>query len=181
MTDVGTLPGRRFSTRASTPLARAVQAAQAAVPPPQRGAPRVRLAVLGFGRQGGRLAAAAMGITGVEILAAADLYDGRLERAREVAGPSVQAIKDYRRILERREVDAVVVATPDHWHVPMARDAIAAGKDVYCEAPVLHRADEFASLLQSVPPDRIVQGGSGLIASPLFMAARDLIAQGRLG
>ncbi|MEO5894763.1 MAG: Gfo/Idh/MocA family oxidoreductase [Vicinamibacterales bacterium] len=171
---------RRFIGQAATPLARAVQAAQA-VPALRAGAQRIRLAVIGFGRQGGHLASAAMAIAGVEVVGAADLYDGRLERAREIVGPTIQTVKDYRRLLERRELEGVIIATPDHWHVPILRDAIASGKDVYCEAPVIHRADELASLLQAVPPDRIVQGGGGLISSPLFLAARDLIVQGRLG
>lgn len=151
-------------------------------PPAQRpGTSRVRLGVIGLGRQGGRLAAAAMALPNVEVVGAADLYDGRLERARELAGASLQAVKDYRQILERRDVDAVIIATPDHWHVPMIQEAIAAGKDVYCEAPVIHRAAELASVLRDVPADRIVQGGGGWISSPLYVAARDLIAQGRLG
>ncbi|MEO6213724.1 MAG: Gfo/Idh/MocA family oxidoreductase [Vicinamibacterales bacterium] len=183
MSEPSTAAGRRtFLRQATTPLAHAMAAAQAAASPRQRpGAPRVRLAIIGFGHQGGRLAAAAMSIAGAELVGVADLYDGRLERAREVAGPTIQAVKDYRQILERRDLEGVIVATPDHWHVPIVRDAIAAGKDVYCEAPVIHRADELASLLQAVPPDRIVQGGGGLISSPLFIAARDLVAQGRLG
>lgn len=148
---------------------------------PQRGLSRVRLAIIGFGGQGIRLADTARTIPGASLVAAADLYDGRLERAREVAGDSLPTTRDYRQILERRDVDAVVIATPDHWHAPILADAVAAGKDVYCEAPVIHRQAELTRLLEQVPPDRIVQGGGGWVTSPLFSAARALIAEGRLG
>ena len=184
MTDSPRKPGRRaFLKGAGAPVAHAAQAAQipAPAPAPRPGAARVRLAVIGLGRQGGRLAAAAAGIANVEVVGVSDVYAGRRERAREIAGASLQVEKDYRRILERRDVDAVIIATPDHWHVPMIKEAAAAGTDVYCETPVLHRSDELAALLKAVPADRIVQGGGAQISSPLFLAARDLIVQGRLG
>ena len=170
---------RAFLRAAASPLG---AAAQASTPQPARpGQARVRLAIVGFGQQGGRLAAAAASTAGAEVVAVSDLYDGRLARARELFGGSFPATRDHRAAIDRPDVDAVVIATPDHWHAAMLKAAVAAGKDVYCEAPVLHRPDELSSALQTVSGDRIVQGGGGGLASAIPLSARELIAQGRIG
>jgi predicted dehydrogenase len=175
-----TVPGRRtFLRAAALPLGAA--AAQAAAPQPRPGQARVRLAVIGFGQQGGRLAADAARTAGAEVVAAADLYDGRLARARELFGGSFPATRDHRAAIDRRDVDAVIIATPDHWHTPLLQVALAAGKDVFCEAPVIHRPAERAAALQALPANRIVQGGGGALASPIHLSARELVAQGRIG
>lgn len=170
---------RQFLRATAAPLGAAAQVA--GPPPPRPGQARVRLAIIGFGQQGGRLAAAATATAGAEVVAVSDLYDGRLARARELFGGSFPATRDPRAAIDRRDVDAVVIATPDHWHAPLLAAAVAVGKDVYCEAPVIHRADEVAPMLRAVPADRIVQGGGGALASPIYLSARELIAQGRIG
>ena len=173
------VPGRRaFLRAAALPLG---SAAQATAPQPRPGQARVRLAVIGFGQQGGRLAADAARTAGAEVVAVADLYDGRLARARELFGGSFAATRDPRAAIDRRDVDAVIIATPDHWHIPLLQAALAAGKDVFCEAPVIHRLAERAAALQAVRADRIVQSGGGALASPIHLSARELIAQGRIG
>src|ERR671913_179572 len=112
-----TSPRRTFLRAAALPIGAA--AAQAAAPQPRPGQTRVRLAVIGFGQQGGRLAADAARTAGAEVVAAADLYEGRLARARELFGGSFPATRDHRAAIDRRDVDAVIIATPDHWHTPL--------------------------------------------------------------
>ncbi len=143
---------------------------------------RVRLALLGCGARGIELGRLARGVPGAEIVGAADLYDGRLARAKELFGETVVAVRDARRLIESAEIDAVVVATPDHWHAAQVQAALAAGKDVYCESPLTHAQPEAAALRQAAQAaGRVVQVGGGAAHAALLAAARELIAGGRLG
>lgn len=175
---------RRLFLKAAGRAALAAGAA-AALPAPlfaQRGPARVRLGFVGLGQRGVRLARAAGGLPGVEIVAVADLYDGRLARAAEIAGSAVVAARDHRHVLESKDVDAVVIATPDHWHAPLLLAAAAAGKDVYCESPLTHAPAQAAAIAQAFGPGgRLLQAGPALLSSPLLAAAREHVRSGRLG
>ena len=177
------IPRRRFLKAAGkTALAAGVAAAFPVPLFAQRGPARVRLGFVGFGQRGVQLARAARSLPGVEILAVADSYDGRLARAREIAGDQVEAVRDQRRVIESREIDAVVIATPDHWHAPLALAAAEAGKDVYCETPLTHARSEEAALARAFAgPERLLQCGGGRVTSPLYLAAREQLQSGRLG
>ena len=97
---------------------------------------RVRFGSIGTGVRGCTLIRTALASPGTEIVAACDLYDGRLTAAKEYANKDLFTTKDYRAILDRPDIDAVFVATPDHWHARIVEDACAAGKDVYCEKTI---------------------------------------------
>ena len=147
----------------------------------QRAPARVRLGFLGFGQRGVVLARAARTLPGVEIAAVADLYEGRRTLAIEVAGEKCAVGSAARRVIESPEVEAVVIATPDHWHVPFATAAAAAGKDVYCEPPVTHTLAQTEALTKAFDGKRLLQCGGARVTSPLYAAAKEQIQSGRLG
>src|SRR5262245_62034128 len=96
----------------------------------------VQIALIGAGGMGMGDTRTALQIPGVKLIAVADIYDGRLQRARELWGDQIFTTRDHREILNRKDVDAVIIATPDHWHAQITREALNAGKDVYCEKPM---------------------------------------------
>src|SRR6516162_7641469 len=99
---------------------------------------QIQLALIGAGIQGQGDTRTAVQVPGVKLTAVADCYDGRLAHSKELWGPDIFTTRDYREILARKDVDAVLIATPDHWHKTVAVDAMKAGKDVYLEKPMIH-------------------------------------------
>jgi predicted dehydrogenase len=142
----------------------------------------VRLGFIGVGIRGTLLMEAAKGIHGVEIVAAADCYKGHLDRAREIVSPSLQVTGDYTQILSRPDIDAVVVAAPDHWHLKMAQEALGAGKHVYVEKPMTHAWEEGEAFIAAVEKSgKVVQVGSQYMSMGCAQKAAELIKAGRLG
>jgi predicted dehydrogenase len=143
---------------------------------------RVRFGIVGVGMEGTGLLTAAVALPGVECLAAADLYDGRHELAKEIAGKSIHTTRRYKELLDNKEIDAVIVAVPDHWHKQVVVDAVAAGKDVYCEKPMSHSpADGVAMVEAAKKTDRIVQIGAQRTSSVLCAKAKELYDSGAIG
>lgn len=121
-------------------------------------------------------------IPGVQLVAVADVYEGRLTLAQERYGKDVFTSRDYREVLARPGLDAVIVATPDHWHARIACDAMKAGKDVYCEKPMVKKAEDGHSVVDTQKTaGRILQVGSQRVSSILYAKAKELIASGAIG
>ena len=99
---------------------------------------KVRFGIVGVGMEGTGLLTTAVQLPGVECAAACDLYDGRHELAREIVGKPIRTTRRYKELLDDKEIDAIVIAVPDHWHKQVVVDAVGAGKDVYCEKPMSH-------------------------------------------
>ena len=102
----------------------------------------IQLGLIGCGIQGIYDTRAALEVPGVRLTAVCDLYSGRLERATELWGQGLFLTRDYRKLLSRKDIDAVIVAVPDHWHKKITIDALRAGKAVYCEKPMIREVDE---------------------------------------
>lgn len=121
-------------------------------------------------------------IAGIRITAVCDVWDVNLNRARQLAPPSAFASKDYTAVLERKDVDAVLIAAPDHQHVPLTIAALQAGKDVYVEKPLTHDLSEGRKILEAqTRTNRIVQVGMQQRSMPQFQKAYEIVRSGRLG
>src|SRR4051794_35080894 len=135
---------------------------------------RIRIATIGVGGMGSGDTRTALQIPGVELVGVADLYDGRLQHAKEVWG-NISTTRDYREILARPDVDAVIIATPDHWHAKITTDALAAGKDVYCEKPMVQKISQGKTVIDAQKKTgKILQIGSQYASSLVFQKAREL-------
>ncbi|MGE5204248.1 MAG: Gfo/Idh/MocA family protein, partial [Chlamydiota bacterium] len=144
---------------------------------------RVRFGMIGIGMQGSGLLTNAITLPGVECVGAADLYDGRHTLAREITNnPSLPASRRYHDLLERKDIDCIVAAVPDHWHRRVVADACNAGKDIYCEKPMSHTIpDGFAMVEAAQKNNRIVQIGSQRVSSNLAAKAREMYHGGVIG
>ena len=143
---------------------------------------RIRIAGLGTGGRCRYLMSLAGKQPGVELVAACDVYEPRRAETAAKIAPGAQQTDDYRRVLDRRDVDAVIIGSPDHWHVPMTVDAVRAGKDVYVEKPLTKTIEEGALAEKAVAETgRIVQVGYQQRSWEHFRAAREIVAAGKLG
>ncbi|MGH9200806.1 MAG: Gfo/Idh/MocA family protein, partial [Vicinamibacterales bacterium] len=143
---------------------------------------RIQVATFGVGIQGLSDTRTALRVPGVELVAVADVYDGRLTLAKETWGDHIFASRDYREVLARPDVDAVIIATPDHWHARMAIDAMKAGKDVYVEKPIVQDIEEGPPVIETErQTKRIVQVGSQRVSSMVYAKARELFRAGAIG
>jgi predicted dehydrogenase len=150
--------------------------------PPASANDRLQIALIGAGIQGHSDTAVALQVPGVEIVAACDVYDGRLTRAKEVWGDALVTTRRYEEVLARPDVDAVLIATPDHWHQKIAVDALAAGKDVYVEKPMVQHVEQGQAIIDAAKKNgRILQVGSQRVSSIVYEKARQLVAAGAIG
>ncbi|MGH9605590.1 MAG: Gfo/Idh/MocA family protein [Terracidiphilus sp.] len=142
----------------------------------------LQIALIGAGGQGQFDTRTAVQVPGVKLVAVADCYNGRLEHSKEIWGQDVFTTRDYREILARPGIDAVIVATPDHWHKQASVDAMKAGKDVYCEKPMIHLYSDGPEMIGvSRTTNRILQLGSQRVSSMLYIKAKELLDSGAIG
>jgi predicted dehydrogenase len=143
---------------------------------------RVRFGIIGVGMEGNSLLSTAVALPGVECVAACDLYDGRHELAKEIAGNSIRVTRRYKELLDAKDIDAIIVAVPDHWHKQIVVDTVSAGKDVYCEKPMSHSAADGVAMVEAAKKtDRIVQIGAQRTSSVLCAKAKELYQSGAIG
>ncbi|WP_031500557.1 Gfo/Idh/MocA family protein [Bryobacter aggregatus] len=143
---------------------------------------KIRFALIGAGGMGSGDANSALAVGGSEIVAVSDIYDGRLQRAKERWGKHLFATRDYREVLARKDVDSVIVGTPDHWHAQIAIDAMEAGKDVYVEKPMVQKAADGLRVWQTQQKTgRILQVGSQRVSSIVYQKAQELLKSGAIG
>jgi predicted dehydrogenase len=119
---------------------------------------------------------------GNDIVSVCDVYEPRRLAAKSKYAPDASESGDFRQVLDRNDIDAVVIGTPDHWHVPVTIAAVRAGKDVYCEKPVTHTIEEGAPLIAAVrETKRVVQTGTQQRSWEHYIQAREVVASGQLG
>jgi predicted dehydrogenase len=142
----------------------------------------LNIACIGTGGRCRTLMQSLRKIAHVRLAAVCDIYDTHLKLARELADPKALAVKQYKEVLDRKDIHAVLIGAPDHWHVPMTVDACAAGKDVYVEKPLTHNLAEGRAVLEAQNQHkRIVQVGMQQRSMPQIEKARELIRAGRCG
>jgi predicted dehydrogenase len=144
---------------------------------------RIRFGIIGVGMEGSGLLGAAITLPGVECVGAADLYDARHTLAKEITGnPNLFTTRRYHELLERKDVDCILAAVPDHWHMRVVVDACNAGKDIYCEKPMSHTPSQGFEMIDAADRNnRIVQIGSQRVSSALCAKARELYHDGAIG
>lgn len=181
----GTLLGSRALAEAFEPVPRALPRV------PLRDGEPIRMGLIGTGGMGGGHLGAIMGFHAkgteqVQVVALSDVCKPRLdkwlERCSKEQGIEVDGYRDYRELLARDDLHAVLIASPEHWHADMAIDAILAGKDVYLEKPMTLRLEDAVRLYKVVVAnDQILQVGTQKMMIPRYREARKLISEGAIG
>ncbi|MCZ2075603.1 MAG: Gfo/Idh/MocA family oxidoreductase [Bryobacteraceae bacterium] len=142
---------------------------------------RIRAGIVGAGGRGRYLTGEFKEI-GAEMAAVCDVYEPNLQAGLKVASTGAKSYRDYQRLLEDKSIDAVIVATPDHWHAQMVIDAVNAGKDVYVEKPMAHKIPEGFEVIDAVRrTKRIVQVGTQRRSFDLFQEGKRIMDSGQLG
>ncbi len=136
---------------------------------------RIRGAVIGSGGRG-RFLTAQFKELGVDMAAVCDVYAPNLQAGLKEASGNARGYTNYKKLLEDKSIDAVIIATPDHWHAQMTIDAVEAGKDVYLEKPMAHTIEEGFEVIKATRRTRrVVQVGTQRRSSELFQQARELM------
>jgi predicted dehydrogenase len=143
---------------------------------------KIQIALIGCGGMGQEDARSSVASGMTKVVAACDCYDGRLEHMKEQYGRDIFITKRYEEILARKDIDAVIIGTPDHWHQKITLDALHAKKDVYCEKPMVQRVDDGLPVVQAQnEAGQILQIGSQRVSSVLYKKAQQLFRSGAIG
>mgnify|MGYP005839433687 FL=1 len=170
------------AARAATTLAAATAVAPSILSDPAPGK-TIGVGCIGIGTRGGDLLNAVVAAPNVKVVAVSDVYGPHRQKGIERSqNPQVKAYVDYRDLLADPRVDAVVIATPDHWHCQMVLDAVQAGKDIYCEKGFSRTLEEAKLMRDALKKSRVVfQLGHQARQATCALQAKELIAQGILG
>ncbi|MFM1794677.1 MAG: hypothetical protein RL642_1062, partial [Bacteroidota bacterium] len=143
---------------------------------------KIRIGLIGAGIIGHYDTDTALRVPGVEIVAACDLYQGRLDYAKEKWGNGLFTTRDYREILNRKDIDAVLICTPDHWHQRIAIDALNAGKHVYCEKPMVQKIEQGYGIIEAQKKSKkVFQVGSQRASALAILEANKVLKSGAIG
>jgi predicted dehydrogenase len=146
----------------------------------------IRLGVIGSGSRGTYVMGVFQKNSGADVSAICDVYEPNLERALSAAtkssGHAPKPYRNYKELLADKDIDAVLIATPEHWHYQMVLDALAAGKDVYVEKPLCHTPEQGVRLVEAEKHSKqIIQVGMQRRSYDLYLQARQVVAAGTLG
>ncbi|WP_304234146.1 Gfo/Idh/MocA family protein [Jiulongibacter sediminis] len=142
----------------------------------------VRIGVIGYGVQGHFDLRTALRVPGVELAGICDLYTGRIQNAKEEHGNDLFVTTNYKDLLDRPDIDAVLICTTDVWHARIAIDALAKGKHVYCEKPMVYKIEEGYPVMEAAKKSgKVFQVGSQRVSSIGYAKAKELLAAGEIG
>lgn len=142
----------------------------------------IRIGVIGYGVQGHFDLTTALKVPGVELAGICDLYTGRLENAKEQFGPDLYTTRNYKDLLDRPDIDAVLICSMDCWHAQMTLDALAKGKHVYIEKPMVSKISEGYPVMEAAKKSgKVLQVGSQRVSSIGYQKAKELLASGEIG
>ncbi|HEY6976273.1 MAG TPA: Gfo/Idh/MocA family oxidoreductase [Chitinophagaceae bacterium] len=145
-------------------------------------ADNIRLGVIGFGIQGHYDLQTALKVPGVELAGICDLYTGRIQNAKELYGNNLFTTRNYKELLDKTDIDALIIATTDCWHARITKDALAKGKAVYCEKPMVYKISEGPGVIEAQKKSgKILQVGSQRVSSIGLAKAKELLAAGEIG
>jgi predicted dehydrogenase len=175
--------GRRRFLGASLSATTALLAGWRAAPASALGASdRIRIGVIGTGGRARGLMKQLKDLPGQEMVAVSDAYEPRMAEAAEITGGKAVKVADYRRILDDKDVHAVLIGAPDHWHKTMTLDAVAAGKDVYVEKPISHSIEEGEAMVRGVEASQqVVQTGTQQRSWEHWILGKQIVDSGKLG
>ncbi|HEV7382482.1 MAG TPA: Gfo/Idh/MocA family oxidoreductase [Dyadobacter sp.] len=143
---------------------------------------KIRVGVIGYGVQGHFDLDSALKVPGVELAGICDLYTGRIQNAKEKFGNQLYTTRNYKELLDRSDVDAVIIATTDVWHARITLDALAKGKHVYCEKPMVYKISEGHPVIAAAKrAGKVLQVGSQRVSSIGYAKAKELLAAGEIG
>ncbi|HUQ67481.1 MAG TPA: Gfo/Idh/MocA family oxidoreductase [Flavitalea sp.] len=142
----------------------------------------INIGLIGAGIMGTQDTLTALSVPGSKLVAVCDLYDGRLKEAKTKWGADIFTTRSYKELLNRKDIDAVIIATPDHWHQQISIDAMKAGKNVYCEKPMVHAVTEGPAVISAQKETgKIFQVGSQGVSSLGNEKAKQLLKEGAIG
>jgi predicted dehydrogenase len=183
MSDTPDPPGRRRFLRTSLGATTALLAGGRLAPVSALGAnDRIRVGVIGTGGRARGLMRHLSELPGQEIAAVSDVYEPRMLEAAEITAGKALKVADYRRILDDKDVDAVLIGAPDHWHRAMTLESLAAGKDIYLEKPVSHSLEEGEEMVKAVEASKqVVQTGTQQRSWDHWILGKQIVDSGKLG